>query len=475
MQYTGNQLNMALFLKTLLSRNSHRWALGLSVAVALMLLSACEQSSQLERIQQKGELWVASRIGPTTYFQHDNQPAGIEYELIKRFADSLGVKARWVFPADVPSLLQQTEYGVVDMAAAGLTLTPERQRSLRFSEPYQHINEVIVYRRGDRKPRKPADIKPGYLHLLADSSHEESLNQLKQKHPELEWVSHTTLTSDQMLQAVNDGRIHLTTADNHELAAASRVYRYLTTAFGLSEEKALAWAFPPSSDGSLLQAANAFLTQLRNSGELERLLERYYGHAERMNFVDKRDFRRHVRERLPHYRELFQKAAKAIGWDWRLLAAISYQESHWRPKAVSPTGVKGLMMLTRATAKQVGVKDRTNPQQSIDGGARYLQILERKIPQRIQGSDRTWLMLASYNIGFGHLEDARILTQRQGGNPDHWKDVKQRLPLLSKKRYYKTLKRGFARGGEAFNYVENIRNYYDLLIWYEMHPELLQD
>ena len=179
-----------------------------------------------------------------------------------------------------------------------------------------------------------------------------------------------------------------------------------------------------------------------------------------------------MRDRLPKLRPYFEEAEALTGIDWRLLAAVGYQESHWQENAVSPTGVRGIMMLTQDTARHVGIKNRLDPRLSIIGGARYLRIVEKKIPDRIDDINRLWLTLAGYNIGFGHLEDARILTQRQGANPDLWLDVKERLPLLRKKAYYSTVKHGFARGNEPVTYVENIRNYYDLLLWFTTTDDL---
>jgi membrane-bound lytic murein transglycosylase F len=218
-----------------------------------------------------------------------------------------------------------------------------------------------------------------------------------------------------------------------------------------------------SRDQSLLDEATGFLEEIRGDGTLAQLVERYYGHVGRLNFVDSRDFRRHLNLRLPPLIPFFKKAAGQTGIDWRLLASIGYQESHWDSTAVSPTGVRGIMMLTRATARQMKVRQRTDPEQSILGGARYLKVIERKIPDRIREPDRMWLTLAGYNVGFGHLEDARILTQRQGGDPDKWQDVKKRLPLLSEKKWYKSTKHGYARGREPVQFVENIRSYYALL------------
>lgn len=439
----------------------------------LVLTSGCEQSSQLQRIQKSGELVVATRLAPTTYYHGADGPKGIEYELINRFARKIGVRPRFEFRNDLDTLIKATRDGKVHMAAAGLTITPQRERYLRFSDPYQTVNETIVYKRGSRKPRSIDEIEPGQLHVIGNSSHIETLKSLKPQHPQLQWSERFHISQNQLLRQVNAGEIRLTISDSHELAWAQRVYPYLSAALTIGREQNLAWAFPPGGDESLKDAANRFLADIQADGSLKLLMERYYGHTERMNFVDRRDFRRHLRERLPKYRQFFLEAAERTGYDWRLLAAIGYQESHWRPDAVSPTGVRGLMMLTRATAKRVGVKKRTDARQSIRGGADYLKIVEAKIPDRIKAPDRTWFALAGYNVGFGHLEDARVLTERHGDNPDLWMDVKQYLPLLRQKKYYKTVRNGFARGEEPVNYVDNIRNYYDLLVWYEKNPQAL--
>jgi membrane-bound lytic murein transglycosylase F len=216
---------------------------------------------------------------------------------------------------------------------------------------------------------------------------------------------------------------------------------------------------------SLYFAAAEFLESVRNDDMLDRFRANQMNTSRQLDFVNTYTFLKHLLERLPNYRALFQQVAAQNRLDWRLLAAMSYQESHWNPKAVSPTGVRGLMMLTQRTAKQLGIENRVDPEQSVKGGARYLIIVKNKIPQRIPEPDRTWLAVASYNVGFGHLEDARILTQKFGGNPDKWVDVKQQLPLLSKRKWHEQTKRGYARGHEPVVYVKNIQYYYEMLIW----------
>ena len=146
---------------------------------------------------------------------------------------------------------------------------------------------------------------------------------------------------------------------------------------------------------------------------------------------------------------------------------MSYQESHWNPRARSFTGVRGMMMLTLRTAKELGVKNRLDPKQSIFGGAKYLAKLRKRMPDNIAEPDRTWMALAAYNVGYGHLTDARKLTKLDGGDSTRWMDVKDYLPRLSQKRYYKQTRHGYARGNEPVSYVQNIRRYFDVLVWNE--------
>jgi membrane-bound lytic murein transglycosylase F len=192
-------------------------------------------------------------------------------------------------------------------------------------------------------------------------------------------------------------------------------------------------------------------------------VEKYFGHVKRFDYVDTRAFIRAVKFRLPQFERWFKSYAGEL--DWRKLAATSYQESHWNPRARSPTGVRGMMMLTIPTAQQLGVDDRLDPQQSIRGGAEYLATILETLPASIPDEERMWFALASYNVGFGHVEDARILAEKLGKNPSAWKDVKQVLPLLQKRKYYQQTKYGYARGSEAVQYVDNIRRYYDTLVW----------
>lgn len=301
--------------------------------------------------------------------------------------------------------------------------------------------------------------------MVAQSSHHERLTEQLAEYPDLTWKQNSKLESEELLQLVADEVIDYTIADSNEVTLNRRFLLDLRTAFDIGQPQQLAWALPKNDDDSLYHAVVDFFELIQNNGELTRLIERAYGHAENLDYVGTLYFKRHVESRLPKYREMFEKAAEKNNLDWQLLAAIGYQESHWNPKAVSPTGVRGIMMLTQATAAHLGIKNRLDPANSIRGGARYFASSRRRIPEDIEEPDRTWMALAAYNVGAGHLEDARIITEESGKDPNKWIDVKEFLPLLAKRKWYKKTKHGYARGWEPVRYVENIRSYYDLLRW----------
>ncbi len=419
-------------------------------------------SSRLQQVKASGKLRILTVYGATTYYPAGDGFAGFEYELAGRFAAWLGVDAEFIVADSIGDLLARMIAGEADLAAAGLTVTDVRRQYLVFSRPYQEIREQLVYRGGDRRPRGIDEVGNGFLEVMASSSHARTLERLRRRHPDLTWRT-SAVRVEELLRRVQVGLIDYTIVDSNQFAVLRRFFPRLRVAFELAEPVKLAWAFVKDRDRSLVQAADRFLAQLRETRVLEQLIDRYYGHVDALGFVDVCVFQRHVRQRLPRFRPYFEAAGRRYGWDWRLLAAIAYQESHWSVDARSPTGVRGLMMLTRQTARQLGVRDRLDPETGVLGAARYLKQLRNKIPERIPEPDRTWFALAAYNIGFGHLEDARILTQRAGKDPDRWVDVKRFLPRLAQKQWYSRVKHGYARGWEPVRYVENIRNYYDLL------------
>jgi len=280
---------------------------------------------------------------------------------------------------------------------------------------------------------------------------------------------------EDLLLAIADGEMDATLVDSNIFKINSQFYPGLKIGFTLADHQHQAWAFLPGDDDSLVQKSRSFFKLIGENGSLAAIQNRYKENGNELDRVGMFQFMKQIRNRLPPLVPVFQEVATAHGLDWRLLAAMGYQESHWDPDAASSTGVRGIMMLTQRTAKQLGVHDRLDPEQSIEGGARYFLRMRNRVPDRIPEPDRTWMALAAYNMGWGHLEDVRVLTQKQGGNPDRWLDVNERLPLLSQEKWYRQTRYGYARGYEARQYVENIRSYFDTLKWMDTraHPMLI--
>lgn len=438
----------------------------LPLLLALVLLATCgrQSPSLLEQIQEQGELVVLTRNSPTSYYEGPEGPTGLEYDLASLFAERLGVRLRMVVPRNFNEIIPLLATRRYHFAAAGLTVTESRQALVRFGPSYQEITAQLVYRSGNGRPMDLSQLN-GRLEVVAGSSHVELLQELRREHPRLIWHEAGQMESELLLSRVWDRIIDYTIADSNEVGINQRFYPELRVAMDLGEPQPLAWAFPIIEDDSLYNEAIDFFLEIRESGKLRQLLDRYYGHVEQLDYVGTRRYMRHIEERLPLYRPLFEAAGEATEQDWRLLAAMGYQESHWDPAAQSPTGVRGIMMLTLDTMRQLGLDNRLDPEQSIMGGARYIRQIKDRLPERIEEPDRTWLALAAYNVGMGHLEDARVLTERSGGNPDKWVSVKKYLPLLSEKKWYEQTRYGYARGHEPVQYVENIRGYYDILVW----------
>lgn len=432
--------------------------------ISAYFLSSCTSpTSTLEAVINRGELVVLTRLDPTTYMIDKSGPHGFEYDLASLFADSLGVNIRFIFPEQFQHLLQLTEEHEADFIAAGLSITPGREGLLHFTQPYYEVTQQVVYHYRTRRPKSINQLTGSFFEVLAGSSHAENLRKLKTSQPKLSWIEASNTNVLELVSMVNDHLLDYTIVDSNQFQIIRSQFPKLNLAFDISKPEKIAWAFPISDDHSLYNEAVKFLEELKKTGVLEQLQDKHFGYSKQLNYVGICTFRRHSKARLPKLLDYFQLAATKYKLDWKLLAAVAYQESHWNQHAISPTGVRGIMMLTKATAKQMKVTNRLDPEQSIEGGAHYLSTRIQRIPQRIAEPDRTWMALASYNIGLGHLEDARILTQRQGADPDRWIDVKQRLPLLADKQWYPKTKHGYARGKEPVTYVENVRHYLQML------------
>jgi membrane-bound lytic murein transglycosylase F len=449
------------------------------VAILLisLILGGC-QKKPLPPVQQSRELVVVTHNGPATYYVNSqNEYAGLEYDLARLFADYLGddIKLRIVEVDSITQVIPSLLKGEAHLAAANLSITPLRTHLVRFGPSYQTVQQQIVYNKEKgNAPKSIKDLIGKTIVVPGGTSYAEGLEKLAKTMPGLKWKESTKVNSEELLEEVADGTLDYTIVDSHLVSMVQNYYPNLGVGLEFGKSDKLAWAFPKSGDEWLYQQAQKFFAQIQKNGTLRNLHDRYYGHSERLNVMDVTGFLVKTRTVLPKYLGLFKQAQELTGIDWRLLAAIGYQESHWDPYATSPTNVRGIMMLTENTADRLGVTDRLDPRQSIMAGARYVVMLKETIPAGIPEPDRTWMALAAYNIGYAHLLDARVLAQRMKLNQNSWADVKKMLPLLGREEYFSTLKYGFARGGAPVVFVESIRTYYNILEKHEpLHKPLL--
>ncbi|EPH1425550.1 membrane-bound lytic murein transglycosylase MltF [Klebsiella aerogenes] len=451
----------------------------LLIGVVTLLLAAAlwpslpwmgKPENRVAGIIARGELRVSTINSPLTYAAINNKDYGLDYELAKRFADYLGVKLKVTVRQNISQLFDDLDAGKTDMLAAGLVYNTERVKNYQAGPTYYSVSQQLVYRVGGNRPRTLAEINAEQLAIAPGHVALNDLQALKEsKYPDLNWRVDEKRGTTALMQAVIDGTLEYTVADSVAVSLFQRVHPELAVALDISDEQPVTWFSEKSEDNSLSAAMLDFFNSMNEDGTLARLEEKYLGHGNDFDYVDTRTFLRAVQNTLPDLKPLFEKYARQI--DWRLLAAIAWQESHWDPQATSPTGVRGMMMLTRNTAQSLGLTDRTDAEQSLDGGMRYLQDMMAKVPEAIPKEERIWFALAAYNMGYAHMLDAMALTKKQKGNPNSWSDVKQRLPLLSQKPYYSRLKYGYARGHEAYAYVENIRKYHISLVGYLSEQE----
>ncbi|HEY0766911.1 MAG TPA: membrane-bound lytic murein transglycosylase MltF [Steroidobacteraceae bacterium] len=437
-----------------------------AVVTLLSWLGGCGRTapSTLDQIRARGELRVVTLNLPTCYYLGAQGTEGLEYDLARAYAARLGVRLTMYALANEGAMQAELAAGRADIAAASLTDTPDWSRAGDAAQPYARIPQLVVYRRSHVQPRDTLQLEAAKLAVRAGSPQERILQRLKSTvAPALQWVE-TAPSSADPVEDVDAGAADYAITDAREFSFAHHLYPNVLLGFALPEERPVQWLVRHGAP-DLLANVNTFFHGLGASGTLAQLVQQSSGDTRRFAYEESREFQTHLGDRLPQYRSWFEQAATQSGTDWRLLAAIGYQESKWDPRAESGDGAHGVMMLTADTAHAMGIKDRSNPQQSIFAGARYLAQVRAMIPERIPEPDRTWLTVAAYTVGFGHLEDARIIAQALGNNPDSWADVRERLPLLAQQRWYDRAKRGYARGWEPVQFVDRIQRYLRLLEW----------
>ncbi|MFP4862787.1 membrane-bound lytic murein transglycosylase MltF [Providencia rettgeri] len=437
------------------------------------------QNSQINKIISQGELRISAVSSPLIYIDEQKQLRGFDYELAQGFASYLGVKLKITIRPTFEQIFDDLENGDADIAVAGLLYNKDRLAKTKTGPSYLNVTQQLVYRKGTNRPKNFNEIT-GKLLVTAGTAHASTLKELAKEYPNLKWEETSKYNTNQILEMVADGEVDYTLEDSIAVALQQRIHPQLAVAFDLLDDHAVTWYMRRSKENSLDAALLDFFNISHESELLARLNEKYFSHVESFDYFDTMAFIKAIDNKLPEYQPLFEKYAQVI--DWKLLAAIAWQESHWEPLAWSlikisePTRRDYIpyTVLRKPTATTMGIADRLDPEESIKGGAAYIAYIMERLPETIEEDDRIWFALSAYNMGYGHMQDVRKLTEMLGGDPNRWLDVKARLPLLTQKKYYSQLTYGYARGHEAYRYVENIRRYHQSLVGYLQSQERKQ-
>jgi membrane-bound lytic murein transglycosylase F len=441
-----------------------------SLLISAVLLQRSIPQTHLEKILETGELRVISRNGPTTYYEGAHGLTGYGYKLVKGFADQLGVKLVLINESQSP--LERLLNGQEDLVAAAITTSEGDGLPIRFAEPHRQIQFELISSVSSPVPADLTSLEGLTVEVTPEIARHPAFKAIQQANPQVVWQLAATNDQSDLLSRVHKGQLEYAVIDSDTFLLHQYSFVNAQTAFTLGEPQNLAWAFADTVDKSLYERAQTYLREIKQSGRLDEITAEFFEPSDEMTSVDALLLSQHLEQRLVPYMDDMKRAAENFDLDWRLLAAIGYKESQWLTKIESPTGVKGMMMLTKLTAKAMGVADREDPQQAIFGAAKLFRYLLDNQPASIQGEDRVHFALACYNQGMGHIEDARRLTQRTGGDPNRWQDVRERLPLLSLSQYYLQARHGYMRGKEPVVFVDKVWDYYKMLVWHEQQEHL---
>jgi membrane-bound lytic murein transglycosylase F len=432
------------------------------VFACLALLCACEKPARpIPSLKDGGNLVVVTFNGPVTYFEDaQGNPTGFEYDLARMFGEEVGRKVDFLLVENASKVFQVLQEKQAHFAAAAQV--QESITGIVFGPPYFDVTHQVIFRAGEAKPKTRSDLVGKRVAAIASSRADDYFAGKPPTGTQLVNLPEGT-PPDELLAWVVRGDADYAIVDSLLFSTGRKFHPELEFAFTIGKPQQYAWPFAASYADELIPKAKVFFERIKRDGTLKHLVEKYFAHVSRMSAIDAGTLLERVVTLLPGLRGHFHQAQDASGIDWRMIAAIGYQESHWDPLATSPTGVRGLMMLTEDTATRMKVKDRLDARDSILGGALYFAQLRALVPARIKEPDRTWFALAAYNMGYGHLEDVRILAQRMKLDPDDWLSVRKALPMLSDPEIYPTLKHGYSRGYETMQFVDNVRNYYDII------------
>ena len=417
--------------------------------------------NSLEKIKQTGKIRLITNLSDTTYYLYNGTPMGFEYDLALKYAEFLNVELDIVTPG-WNNIFNYLETGKGDFIAAGLTITKQRLKHINFSIPYLIVQQRLIYHNDKEKIELLEDLMDKTIHVRRGTSYNNRLKVLREEGIDFNYILHDNIPTKEFIAMVARKEIDYTIADTNIAYLNRRYYPNIRVGLPLQQKESHGWAIK-KKDVELQKSINQFFVQAQKDGTLNQIYNKYYNNIAHFDYYDIKIFHERIKRRLPKYKDIIMEQAKMYNLDWRIIAAITYQESHFQPLATSYTNVRGLMQVTMDTAKEMGITNRLDPYQSIMAGSKYLHTLYERFEDIEDQYQRLIFSIASYNIGYYHIRDAQNIAELKDFDKNDWNSIKKILPLLTKRKYYKATKYGYARGYETVSYVTNILTYYDIL------------
>ena len=434
------------------------------VAVSFILLKSNQISDEyisLEDILQDGEIIFITRNNAYCYYNYKDHSVGFEYDLAKAFAKYIGVnlvlKIDEKWESMIPTLLE----GQGSVIAANMTCTAERLKKIAFAESYMKVKQHIIVQNSNKKIKYKKDLEGQTVTVRKGTSYEERLRELVSFGMKINIITQEDISTENLIHKVANREIKITIADSNIANLCRQYFPDITIAGSITGKEGVGWAVHPRAE-KLLEKINSFFIFIKKNGVYNKIYQRYYALTNTFDYVSLMRFHRAMVDKFPKYSSIIKKASKKYGLDWRLITAQIYQESHFNPNAKSYADACGLMQLVQNTANKTGIKDIFNPEQNINGGVSHLKDLF-ELYDKAKNHNRIYIAIAAYNVGQGHIYDARNIARDMGLDPNKWKSLAKTLPLLQEEKYYSKATYGYCRGTEPVKYVKHIIAYYDIL------------
>ncbi len=431
----------------------------------------------LDEILEDGVLNVLTTYSSTSYFLYRGQPMGYEYELLQRFAKHLGVELNIVISNDIDTMHYALNTGRVDIVAHGMAVTKKRKESFQFSEYLYLTKQVLVQKKPDNwRKLKWRALENSLIHdaiellddtvsVRANSSYITRLESLSEElggHIYIDTLA-SDLSTDRIIKMVADGEIKYTVADDNLASINASYYPILDIDVPISFSQRIAWALRKNSPG-LEEALNEWIRMMKKETVYYVIYNKYFKNEKNFRRRESSDLFSINNNNISPYDDLIKMYADSLGWDWRLMASVIYQESRFNPESESWAGAQGLMQMMPSTAKRFEVEDLTDPQDNLEGGTRLLKLLWNRFDEVPDSIQRIKLTLASYNCGYSHVVDAQKLADEMGVKSDVWdENLEEMILKLSYPENYNKpiIKYGYVRGIEPVTYIKQIFSRYE--------------